>query len=121
MPEATNTAGQTQAPAAPAATTTAPTTVDGAVTLELSHTFADFTDTERTVTCHFRRPSRHQISRAQSGMRKDALQAMGTLCLDCVVPEEREHLKIVLAEYPGLAGSFGNEILARVGFGELGK
>jgi len=89
--------------------------------LELTHTFTDFDDVERTATYHFRRPSRQQISRAQSAMRKDAMVALRTLCLDCVVAEERDTLKAELEKFDGLSGTFGNEILGRVGFGELGK
>ncbi|MFU2209542.1 hypothetical protein [Solidesulfovibrio sp. C21] len=41
--------------------------------LELSHSFTDFEDKERSATYHFRRPTRPQISRSQSAMRKDAM------------------------------------------------
>jgi hypothetical protein len=89
--------------------------------LELTHTFTDFEETERTISYHFRRPMRPQISRAVSGIRKDAMLALRTLCLDCVVTDEKERLKADLDAYDGLGSTFGNEILGRVGFGELGK
>ena len=47
--------------------------------------------------------------------------ALRTLCLDCVVTDEKERLKADLDAYDGLGSTFGNEILGRVGFGELGK
>jgi len=89
--------------------------------LELTHAFTDFEDVERTVTYHFRRPMRPQISRAVSGIRKDAMAALRTLCLDCVVEPEKDKLKADLDQYDGLGSTFGNEILGRCGFGELGK
>lgn len=89
--------------------------------LELTHTFTDFDDVERTVSYRFRRPTRPQVTRAQSSMRKDVMAALRTLCLDCVVSEQREALRSDLEDYVGLAGTFGNEILGRCGFGELGK
>lgn len=111
------------APATPATgQTTASTVVDGAAKpLELSHTFTDFEDKERTATYHFRRPSRPQINRAQSGMRKNTMLALRALCLDCVVPDEKDKITADMDEFDGLAGTFGTEILTRVGFGELGK
>ncbi len=100
---------------------TAPITTSTAKSLELSHSFQDFDDTDKVVTYHFNRPLRPQISRAVSGIRKDALASLRTLCLDCVVPAEKDSLKSDLDKYDGLGSTFGNEILGRVGFGELGK
>jgi len=119
MPEIANTT--TAATTATPSTATTATSNDTVKALELSHSFTDFEDKERSATYHFRRPTRPQISRSQSAMRKDAMAALRTLCLDCVVAEEKDKLKADLEEYEGLAGTFGNEILGRVGFGELGK
>ncbi len=119
-PTTTNPATVQTAPQAPAAAPVA--AEDGKhKPLELSHTFTDFEDVERTVTCRFRRPLRPQISRAVAGIRKDAMAALRALCLDCVVAEEKEKLKADLDQYDGLGSTFGSEILGRVGFGELGK
>ncbi len=115
-PNTTNSAGTGAAQAA------ANVTAEGAAAgLELSHTFTDFEDQERTVTYHFKRPSRPQISRAVSGMRKDAMASLRTLCLDCAVAGEKDSLKADLDRFDGLGSTFGNEILGRMGFGELGK
>lgn len=111
-------AGATIIPQAPATSMA----VEGtAQPLELEHTFTDFESIERTMVYHFRKPSRPQISRAQNSMRKDSLSALRTLCLDVVVPDEKERIKADFAKYEGLASTFGTEILLRVGFGELGK
>lgn len=126
MPDATNNAGplspgQTTLPVTPASTAGSLAVEGTAKPLELTHNFADFEDVERTITYHFRRPMRPQLSRAVAGVRKDAIAALRTLCLDCIVPDEKERLKADLEQYDGLGSTFGNEILARVGFGELGK
>lgn len=117
MPEITSTA-TTQTTAATTATSTGD---DVAKPLELGHTFTDFEDVEHTETHHFRRPMRAQISRAVAGINKRPMDALRTLCLDCVVAAEKDKLKANLDKYEGLASTFGNEILARCGFGELGK
>jgi len=128
MPDTTATVGTATIPAAGQTTATASQTTTGATTgdgapqpLELSHTFTDFADKERTVTYHFRRPSRSQISRTVDGIRKNAMNSLRTLCLDCVVAEEKDRLKADFDAYDGLGSTFGNEILGRMGFGELGK
>lgn len=119
MPEITSTA-TTQTTAA-TTTSTSTTKEDAVLPLELEHTFTDFEDVEHTETHHFRRPMRAQISRAVAGINKRPMDALRTLCLDCVVATERDKLKANLDKYEGLASTFGNEILARCGFGELGK
>ncbi len=115
------TAGASNTIPTTASTTATSTGDDVAKPLELEHTFTDFDDVEQTVAYHFRKPSRPQISRAQNSMRKDPMNGLRMLCLDCVVAEEKSKLKADLDKYDGLAGTFGNEILGRVGFGDLGK
>jgi len=119
MPDTTVT---TSLPTTSQAVESSTATTDGTVKpLELTHRFTDFEDVEHSETYHFRRPMRAQLSRAVAGINKRPMDALRTLCLDCVVPGEKDKLKTALDAYDGLGSTFGNEILGRVGFGELGK
>lgn len=89
---------------------------------KLSHTFIPFdADEEVTISHRFKKPTVQRIDRAVTELRKSQSRAFGNLLTELVHPEEKQALAENLKAYPGLAGTFGNAILTRMGFGELGN
>lgn len=89
---------------------------------ELAHTFSDvFTGKEVTVSVRFKRPGVQSANRAQKGMMKSPSAAFRTLCVDAVHPEDKQKMGEAFDRFPGLASTFGNELLKALGFGELGN
>jgi flagellar motor switch protein FliG len=89
---------------------------------KLTHSFIPFDgDEEIEVAHHFKKPTVQRIDRTVSELRKSPTRAFSNLLKELVKPEEKEQLEENLKKYPGLPNTFGNAILTRMGFGELGN
>ena len=89
---------------------------------EFTHTFRDeFEEKEVSVSVRFKRPNVQSANRAQKGMMKSPGTAFSTLCLDAVHPDDKAKMQEAFKTWPGLASTFGNELLKSMGFGELGN
>jgi len=89
--------------------------------IKLAAEFEDFEEEEVRREYRFCNPGKMKIQRCQKEMMKAPEKAFTTLALDCIHPDERDALRADMEQYPGLATTFGNEILRRTGFDSLGK
>ncbi|OQY20076.1 MAG: hypothetical protein B6I36_02205 [Desulfobacteraceae bacterium 4572_35.1] len=89
---------------------------------EFSHSFVPFDgDEEVQVIHHFKKPTSSRIDRTVADLRKSPGRAFKNLLTELVDPAEKQQLEDNLKKYPGLPNTFGNGILTRMGFGELGN
>ena len=88
---------------------------------EFTAEFEDFESRPVNLSFHFRKPTSAETERAVKEVAKSVARGLKNLCMATVKPEEREELKEALAKHHGLAATFGNEILERLGFNALGK
>lgn len=93
----------------------------GAKYIDLTAEFTDFDEREVRVTHSFRKPNPQQLSRANKEVQKDPERAFKNLLTQLVHPDQAEAFKAVVADYPGVATSFANEIYKRMGYDSLGK
>lgn len=100
-------------------TTDAPAATAGL--LKLTRQFRDWEGQDVELAVSFAKPNRPMLGRLTKSASKDPLMAMRNMLLDCVAPDDRDALITALDEHEGLAASFANEILERVGFGSLGN
>lgn len=89
---------------------------------EFNHSFNDpFEKKDMQFTYRFKRPSVMEASRAQSTMMKKPVEALKTLCTDCVHPDDKNKMLEDFKIYAGLNTTFGGALLTSAGFGELGN
>ncbi len=89
---------------------------------EFNHEFFDnFKGEDVKFSFHFKSPSSPQIKRAQKKLLKDSMGSLKILCLDVILPEEKENFKKAIEKYPGLCTTFGGELLKASGFGDMGN
>ena len=88
---------------------------------EFAAEFEDFEGLTVNLTFHFRKPTSVETERAVKEVAKSVARGLKNLCVATVKPEERDELKEAFKKHHGLAATFGNEILERLGFNALGK
>lgn len=89
---------------------------------ELSHSFTPFDAEDEIQVAHrFKKPTVQRIDRTVTELRKSPTRAFKNLLTELIHPDEKDQLEENLKKYPGLPNTFGNAILTRMGFGELGN
>lgn len=89
--------------------------------LKLTSEFEDFYGDEVSREYQFDKPSKTKIARAQKDAEKSMDKAGRNFCISIIHPDEKERFLQDIEEYPGLPGTFMDEIFKRMGFGSLGK